>query len=52
MHGGMVAAANERLRAYLRAHGGRIWTPAELRELDELRRAYLAATRGEYVKAA
>lgn len=47
-----VAAANNALRAYLLAHAGRPWTPAELRELARLRSAYLAAGRRGYAAAA
>lgn len=43
--------ANEQLRAYVRAHGGRPWTRDELSELDRLRRVWLEAERG-YVRAA
>ncbi|WP_277030742.1 hypothetical protein [Actinacidiphila oryziradicis] len=41
-----VAAANERLRAYVRAHGDRPWTQSELGELARLRGAWLAARAG------
>ena len=46
-----VATANERLRAYVRAHGDRPWTRDELAELGQLRRVWLEADRG-YVRAA
>lgn len=45
-------AANAALRAYLLAHAGRPWTPAELAELARLRSAYLAAGKRGYVTAA
>jgi hypothetical protein len=44
--GSTVAAANERLRAYVRAHGDRTWTRLELDELARLNRAWLAARAG------
>ncbi|TKA10183.1 hypothetical protein [Actinacidiphila oryziradicis] len=37
--------ANERLRAFVRAHGGRAWSRADLAELDRLRRAFTQAER-------
>jgi hypothetical protein len=45
-------AANAALRAYVQAHGGRPWTPAELEELARLRSAYLAAGKHGYTTAA
>ncbi|WP_277037149.1 hypothetical protein [Actinacidiphila oryziradicis] len=41
-----AAAANERLRAYVRAHGDRTWTRTDLGELARLRGAWLAARAG------
>lgn len=42
------AEANNALRAYVQAHGDRAWTPEELAELERLRAAWTAATRGGY----
>lgn len=47
-----VAAANDALRAYVRAHGGRSWSRRELEELARLRDAYLVAVRAGLVEAA
>lgn len=47
-----IAAANDALRAFVRAHGDRAWTPAELAQLARLRDAYLAAVRAGLVEAA
>lgn len=44
--GGSAAEANERVRAYVRAHGDRPWTKRDLDELDELRTRWLEAERG------
>lgn len=46
MCGGSAAEANERLRAFVRAHGDRPWTAADLERLAELRTRWLEAERG------
>lgn len=52
MRGTSSTHANDRLRAYVQAHGDRSWTPVELAELSRLRDAYLAARRAELSSAA
>lgn len=47
-----IAAANDAVRAFVRAHGDRAWNPPELAELERLRAAYLAAVRAGLVEAA
>ncbi|HEX5568693.1 MAG TPA: hypothetical protein VFY14_17510 [Streptomyces sp.] len=46
------AQANEALRAFVRAHGDRPWTRAELAELDRLRALWRAAERNGMITAA
>ncbi|MFD1833248.1 hypothetical protein ACFSJS_26945 [Streptomyces desertarenae] len=46
------AQANEALRAFVRAHGDRPWSRAELAELDRLRAAWRAAGRAGVTTAA
>jgi hypothetical protein len=41
-----VERANDRLRAFVRAHGGRPWTREDLAVLARLRREWLAAQAG------
>ncbi|MCZ4124219.1 hypothetical protein [Streptomyces sp. H39-S7] len=52
MRGTLSTHANDRLRAYVQAHGDRSWTPAELKELARLRDTYLTARRAERASAA
>ncbi|MCI0383037.1 hypothetical protein [Streptomyces sp. CNQ085] len=46
------AQANEALRAFVRAHGDRPWSRAELAELDRLRSLWRAAERHGMTTAA
>ncbi|MFP8887794.1 MULTISPECIES: hypothetical protein [Streptomyces] len=46
------AQANEALRAFVRAHGDRPWSRAELAELDRLRSLWRAAERHRMTAAA
>ncbi|MTE18510.1 hypothetical protein F0L17_05075 [Streptomyces sp. TRM43335] len=46
------AQANEAIRAFVRAHGDRPWSRAELAELDRLRAVWRAAGRAGMTTAA
>jgi len=46
MYGGSLDQTNAALRDYVRRHGDRPWTAAELTELARLRARWTAAARG------